>query len=114
MTPDGRTLLYDKPALMAMILPDGPERQIAPCVQQWGFAATRVGIFYLECAPSRSSAPLHLVDLEGGKDRVIGQVPVSRLDPRFQGLSVSPDGSEIVFTKNVSEGDDIMMIDNFR
>jgi len=41
-------------------------------------------------------------------------MPVSRLEPRFQGLSVSPDGSIVVFAKYVSEGDDLMMIDNFR
>ena len=45
---------------------------------------------------------------------VIGHMPVSRLEPRFQGLSVSPDGSIVVFAKYVSEGDDLMMIDNFR
>jgi len=100
--------------LMAKVLAGGAERQIAPCVQQRGFAATRVGVFYLECAPGRSQAPFHLVDLDTGKDRVIGHMPVSRLDPRFQGLSVSPDGSNVVFAKYVSEGDDLMMIDNFR
>ena len=114
VTLDGRTLLFDTPALMAKVLAGGAERQIAPCVQQRGFAATRVGVFYLECAPGRSQAPFHLVDLDTGKDRVIGHMPVSRLDPRFQGLSVSPDGSNVVFAKYVSEGDDLMMIDNFR
>ena len=114
VTPDGRTLLYDKPALMAMTLPDGPERQLAPCVQQWGYAATRVGVFYLECARGRWQAALHVADLVTGVDHVVGQMPISRFSPRFQGLSVSPDGSNVVFTKLVSEGDDVMMIDNFK
>jgi hypothetical protein len=99
--------------LVAMALPAGPERPLAPCVQLWGFAVTRVGVYYLACAPNRSEAPLHVIDLQSGRDRVVGRVPTSRR-MLFQGLSVSPDGASVIFTKWVSEGEDLMMIDNFR
>ncbi len=117
LTPDGKTLVYlgtgaDQP-LMAMPLPTGPARELASCVQVWGFAVTRVGVYYVACAPDRSEAPLHVADLETGSDRVIGKVPTSRLRI-FQGLGVSPDGATAVFAKWVAEGTDLMMIDNFR
>jgi Tol biopolymer transport system component/DNA-binding winged helix-turn-helix (wHTH) protein len=117
-TADGTTLLYLGDAitspLMAMTLPSGPERQLAPCVQRWGYAMTQAGLFYLACAPDRSAAPFHLMDLRSGRDRVIGQIPTARRVSEFEGLSVSPDGSQVVFTKYVSENMDLMMIDDFQ
>jgi Tol biopolymer transport system component len=117
MSPDGETLVYLRPGterpLIALTIEGGRERPVASCVDWWGFAVTKVGVYYLACAPDRSAAPLHVFDLATGADRVIGAVPTSRLNI-FQGMSVSPDGSAVVFSKYISEGTDLMMIDNFR
>jgi hypothetical protein len=56
---------------------------------------------------------VHFVDPSTGRDRVIGNL--ERYAPAYDpmGLAVSPDGTSILYNKVVSEGADLMLIENF-
>ena len=111
-SPDGRTLyfkrsFYDSP-LLALPLSGGQERKVADCVPAFGFAVGRAGVYHLACGTTLD-APLFLLDASTGRDRLLGLLE----RPGF-GLTVSPDGETILYTRVVSEGSDLMMIENFR
>jgi serine/threonine protein kinase len=109
---DGRTLLFTRTfassPLLALPLAGGPERQLVDCVA--GFAVGQGGVYYRGCAGIAvgAEAPLFLRDPTTGRQRLLG-----RLSPG-PGLTVSPDGKTILFTKTVGGGPDLMMIENFR
>jgi hypothetical protein len=44
-----------------------------------------------------------------GRERLLG-----KLDLHGNSLAVSPDGKTILYTKQVGEGSDLIMIENFR
>jgi hypothetical protein len=52
---------------------------------------------------------LSLLDPATGRDRLLGS-----LDWPGMGLTVSPDGKTILYTKVVGEGSDLVLIENFR
>jgi dipeptidyl aminopeptidase/acylaminoacyl peptidase len=113
---DGRTLLFKRgafdSALLSMPLAGGPERTIADCVQHWGYDGGSQGVYYLGCSSGRREAPLRLLDPATGRDSMLGRLETGR--GMFLGLTVSPDGREVLFAKWVAEGADLMMIENFR
>jgi Tol biopolymer transport system component len=108
---DGRTLLFlrkypDSP-LLSLPLAGGAERPIAACAS--GFAVSSSGVYYAECPSGQPpEASLVLWDPATGRDR-----PLRKVGPAF-GLTVSPDGRTILYTKQVDSGSDVMMIENFR
>jgi WD40 repeat protein len=86
---DGKQLLFqpkdaDSP-LMAMTLPHGG---------------------------SSADAPVHVLDLESGRDRRLGTI--EGLTYRPLGLAVSPDGNTILYPRQVHLSSDLMLIENFR
>jgi hypothetical protein len=70
------------------------------------------GLYYVPCGPDES-ATLHLLDLSTGRDRLLGEL--DRFASEYSTpLSVSPDGTTILYHKVVSDGADLMLIENFR
>jgi WD40-like Beta Propeller Repeat len=112
---DGKQLLFqpkeaDSP-LMAMALTGGEARQLVACVWWGAFGAGPQGVYYVPCDPS-ADPPVHVLDLETGRDRRLGML--EKLTERPLGLSVSPDGQTIVYPRVTSENADLMLIENFR
>jgi serine/threonine protein kinase len=110
---DGKTLfltraLADGP-LLALPLAGGRERKVLECVPPWGFAVGAGGIYHLGCAADARGVPLYLLDPATGRDRLLG-----KLDKPFLGVTVSPDGKTILYTKWESRVSELMMIENFR
>jgi Tol biopolymer transport system component len=110
---DGKELFFkrkDGPGpLVAMRLPTGPERTLVKCVGGgWGFALGAAGVYYPGCA--NGDPPLHLFDPATGRDRVLGTLD----DYVPMRITVSPDGKTILYSKSVSEGADLMLIESFR
>src|SRR4051812_20572957 len=118
---DGRTLLY-QPALRtsplkAQPLAGGPPQTLVACVTGTDVAVTNSGIYYVPC--SATAAPgdttvIRVLDPRTGKDRKVGSLEQYPVDVLGGGLAVSPDGKTILYTRTVSSGADLFMIENFR
>ena len=109
---DGRTLFFKRSSfdspLLALPIAGGPERQVVDCVRYFGFAVGRAGVYHLGCGTG-GKVPLFLLDAATGRDQLLGQ-----LEKPGEGLTVSPDGKTILYSKIVREGADLMMIEDFR
>ena len=112
---DGTGVLYqadelDSP-LLALALTGGPARQVVKCVRGRGaFTSGPQGLYYLACAPG-PDAPVHLLHPDG-RDELLGTL--EKASGPYNGLAVSPDGTTILYTKVVSEGADLNLIENFK
>jgi Tol biopolymer transport system component len=94
--------------LLAMPLTGGPARQVVKCVAgPRAFASGPQGLYYVACGTG-DPTPVHLLHPDG-RDELLGT-----LEKWAGGLAVSPDGTTILYTKAVSEGADLMLIENFR
>ena len=141
MTPDGgynasesidaKTLFFirDLPngsALLALSLAGGPERRLAQSVGD-SFAVGLAGVYTVDFSRvdtvqpataysatasywSGPPPPLFLRDPATGRGRLLGTLEKAT---QF-GLTVSPDGKTILYTRMVNEGKDLMLIENFR
>jgi len=110
---DAKTLFFTRTLaqapLWALPLAGGPERKVLECVPTRGFAVGPGGIYHLGCTADPRGVPLYLLNPATGQDRLLG-----RLEQTFLGLTISPDGKTILYTKFESQGSDLMMIENFR
>jgi hypothetical protein len=106
---DGRTLFFmrtlDESPLLAQPLAGGPERQLVECVSS--FAVVPAGLYYKGCWEANAS--LFLRDPATGRGRLLG-----KLADTPHGFTVSPDGKTILYTRELGEGSDLMMIEDFR
>ena len=88
----------------------GPEQKVINCVSGWGFAVGAAGVYHVGCKADQHAMPLYLLDPATGRDRLLGALD----GYDGNGITVSPDGKTILYTKSVGEGSDLMMIENFR
>ena len=95
---------------MAMPLTGGGARQLVACVKNSAFGAGPQGVYYVPCDPS-SNPPVHVLDLETGRDRRLGTL--EGLIDRPLGLAVSPDGKTILYPRLTNQNADLMLIENF-
>ena len=98
----------------------GSPHELVKCA--YGFSVSARGVYYYPCvaggppvplAPSRKS-DIRLIDLQTRNDRLVltlGDLAFSEVlwGPRF-----SPDGTTLVYSRLVSRGEDLMMVENFR
>ena len=117
---DGKTLLY-QPALrtspvMAQPLAGGAPGTLIACVIGTAVAVTDSGIYYVPCsagfAPGQTA--VRVMDPGTGKDREVGKLEQYHVGLLTAGFAVSPDGKTILYSRTVSSGADLMMIENFR
>jgi hypothetical protein len=117
---DGRTLYYrrassDSP-LLARPTAGGEERVIIPCVPfPFGYTVGPEGVLHLDCRTPTTEDPsrrtLRLWEASTGRDRAIATLDIGEGD--ILGLSVSPDGRTILYTRGSATAD-LLMIENFR
>ena len=118
---DGKTLLY-QPALrtsplMAQPLAGGAPDQLIACVVGTAVAVTDSGIYYVPCSASFApgpTTPVRVMDPRTGKDREVGRLEQFNMGNMTAGFAVAPDGKTILYSRVVSSGSDVMMIENFR
>ena len=118
---DGKTLLY-QPAMrtspvMAQPLAGGPPETLIACVIGTAVAVSSNGIYYVPCSATSApgeTTPLRVLDLGTGKDREVARLEQYHFGLLTAGLAVSPDGKTILYSRTVSSGADLMMIENFR
>jgi Tol biopolymer transport system component len=123
-SPDGEGLVYrprwdrNGTPLLTMPLGGGATRQLVKCM--YGFSVGSKDVFYYPCRTETFAwtmtmfEPLDLraIDPVTGFDRLLGSV--GGVADRFWGPSVSPDGTEMLYAKAANEGQDLMVIENFR
>ena len=114
---DGKSLLFQPSdpsgnrSLWAMPLAGGPARELVACVTSGAFAAGARGIYYVGCDEG-ADPPVHLLDPVTGHTRLLGTL--DKYEYRMSSnLAVSPDGNTILYSKMVTTGDDLMLIENF-
>ena len=118
-SPDGRTLYFQRDVgenpLLAMPTADGEERTVIPCVPHWGYAVGPRGVFHLDCNPPgaliSTRRALRFWEARRGPDQLLTTLDTGPFEPF--GLSASPDGQEVLFTRDVLSRD-LMMIEDFR
>jgi serine/threonine protein kinase len=112
---DGSHFLYqtESGALMEAPLKGGSARQLVKCALVAAFAASSRGIYYAGCEP-RSDPPVYLLDPATGKQQLLGQLEKSTQIIPVVTLGVSPDGTRVLYTRDVSNGADLMLIENLR
>ena len=112
---DGSHFLYQTAsrALIEAPLEGGSARQLVKCAIRMAFAAGPKGIYYVGCEP-RADPPVYLLNPATGKQRLLGQLEGLTQSVPIAGLGVSPDGTRILYTREVSNGADLMLIENFR
>ena len=102
-------------ALAVQPLTRAEPRIIIPCVAQSVYAVAAQGIYYVPCHDGAHPGP---------DSQLLVRNPVTLKDHRYGtlekfenangGLAVSPDGQTILYTRLVSGGADLMLIQNFR
>jgi Tol biopolymer transport system component/tRNA A-37 threonylcarbamoyl transferase component Bud32 len=114
---DGRTLYFIRAEfasgqLMARPTAGDEERTVLPCALDFGYAVASHGILHLACG-NKEAGPtrrdLLYWDAATGRDRMVATLEADFL----QGLSVSPDGQSVVYSRGTASSD-LMMIENFR
>ncbi len=106
---DGSHFLYQTAsgALMEAPLEGGSARQLVTCALLAAFAAGSRGIYYAGCEP-RSDPPVYLLNPATGKQRLLGQLEKPTQSIPVVTLGVSPDGTRVLYTRDVSNGADLM------
>jgi hypothetical protein len=79
-------------------------------------SVSQAGIYYVPCAdPTGDPDPVvRVLDPVTGTDREIGRLEKYQYNNLPAGFAVSPDGRVILYSRAVSSGADLMMIENFR
>lgn len=111
---DGRTLYYtnaDSSPLFAKPVAGGPEHQVLPSIYRRCFEPAQDGIYYVSATGDDGKLPVLFFEFATGASRLLGKVNPS---PRGLGFAVSPDRKTVLFTRNIRDGADLMMIENFR
>jgi Tol biopolymer transport system component len=114
---DGKSLVYQprdvESPLLALPLTGGPTRQLVKCAKPTAFSVASPSLYYVECGSDPNPA-VHVMDPSTGRDRLLGRLERFSSSYYPMGLSVSPDGTTILYNKVVNDGADLMLIENFR
>ena len=109
--PQSNSPLYFQP------LSGGAARPIIDCVTGW-ISVLPHGIYYVPCQPDGSvnrDVPVRVLNPVTGDDRPFATLKMLFPVPRFRaGFAVSPDGQTILYSGLVSQGADLMLIENFK
>jgi hypothetical protein len=108
-TTEPRTLATQPPNSAGVAAP----RKLVDCVRLAAFAPAGGSVVYVGCDRS-SRPPLRAIDLDTGRDRLLGRLEHFTPGVTHVNLAASPDGRTILFLGGVRRGGDLMLIENFR
>ena len=111
-SPDGKWLYYTRTlaedsSLWRMPLGGGDEQLVLPSVIFQNFAVVDDGVYFIR--KNERALGIWFAPAAGGAPRLV--VPVGR---GYVGLSVSPDRRWILYTESNPQGNDLMLVENFR
>lgn len=109
---DSTCLYYVKQnAVWRMPLPSGGERQISPSLSYAAnFALAKDGLFFIPEEFDHGRSRLEFLELATGSRRVLHLIPV----PVMWGVTASPDGRSVLYTRLDHAGSDLKIIEDFR
>ena len=120
---DGKGVFYkrqefDSPVYF-QLLSGGAARPIIACVPATRFSVVKLGIYYVPCQPDgnvKPDMPVRLLNPVTGEDRQVAtlEIPFPAPGLKIGYFAVSPDGQTILYSRLVSNGADLMLIENFR
>jgi Tol biopolymer transport system component len=119
-SPDGKTLYYTKEFAFATSLwkvpvDGGEETKIIDSIFYRNFSVSPQGIYFTHEPNLEESGwaySIRFLEFASGKVRTIASLPVGVWP--FYGLTVSPDGTSILYSQIDSLSSDLMMVENFR
>jgi len=114
LSPDGAWIYYAKEdqraGLWRMPVGGGAEIRVSPSLYRYNYVVTPSAIYYMTQASLTDRAVIRRIDAATGR-----QKDVLQLDkPPDLGLTLSPDGRFLLFTKVDYSGSDLMLVENFR
>jgi Tol biopolymer transport system component len=115
---DGKTIYFTKETspgsrefeLFAVPSAGGEARELADSVTYHTFTVTRDGIYYIRPGQDGGPSELCLLDPSTKKSRVLSVLE----DTINEGLTVSPDGKTILYSRRQDLDTDLMLVENFR
>jgi len=114
---DGKMLFYTKVwsgPLFARRLSGGEEREVLPYIHLSSFLPVADGIYYIGHRSDEGYYPLEFFQFSSAASRLLTKIESNSAVDTVGGLSVSPDRKTILFSRSVSAGADLMMIENFQ
>ena len=100
-------------------LSGGASRPVIACVRFLRYSIARQGIYYVPCQPPGSvdrDMPVRVLNPVTGEDRHVAtlEIVVPAAGLTVGSFAVSPDGQTILYSRLVSHGADLMLIENFK
>ena len=100
-------------------LSGGAPRAAIPFVKYSWFSVVQHGVYYVPCQPHGSvnaDMSVRVLNPVTGEDRQVAmlQIPFPTPGQTVGYFAVSPDGQTILYSRLVSNGADLMLIENFR
>ena len=113
---DGKSFFYarrdDYSPLFNQPIAGGPARQVADCVLTRSLARGPDGPYYIGCPLGLVQAPLYRFDASTQSPRQLGIVGTG--GGFVPGMTVSPEGRRVLFSKLIADGADLLTIEHFR
>jgi hypothetical protein len=94
----------------------GDERQVLKSLRDWNeFALTEQGIYFIPSSETPRGSTIEFFSFSNEKIHTVAQLEkgFSGLIGR-SGLTVSPDGRELLYVQSDQPGTDLMLVENFR
>jgi hypothetical protein len=97
-------------ALWKMPVKGGNESQVLPSVRWRAFALVHDGVYFIPDPGSDGKYAIQLLSFASGEVKTVA--PIS--SPPFHGLTVSPDGRNLLYTQVDEDSSDLMLVENFK
>jgi len=119
-SPGGRYVYYFKVGLGLWRIPaeGGDERQVLESLSGWNdFALTEQGVYFIPTSETHRESTIEFFSFSNEKIHTVARLekrPSWTDLPLTSGLTVSPDGRELLYVQSDQSGTDLMLVQNFR